>query len=149
MVHGRHLAMLHRRMAHSLRLAMVHLRVIHAGVAFVPIGGNRFGRLRCGPTRSLRHRMAHSAVACGLHFAFSLGRCLCGRHRVTRMVLCDGGSGGSEEHTSELQSLMRISYAVFCLKKKIQFLPRFASNTPLTEIHSSLTITPVTNSLLV
>src|SRR3546814_4756178 len=28
----------------------------------------------------------------------------------------------SEEHTSELQSLMRISYAVFCLKKKIQTL---------------------------
>src|SRR3546814_10783191 len=27
----------------------------------------------------------------------------------------------SEEHTSELQSLMRISYAVFCLKKKTQF----------------------------
>src|SRR3546814_5279937 len=27
----------------------------------------------------------------------------------------------SEEHTSELQSLMRISYAVFCLKKKIYF----------------------------
>src|SRR3546814_10832864 len=34
------------------------------------------------------------------------------------------GPGGltrrSEEHTSELQSLMRISYAVFCLKKKIK-----------------------------
>src|SRR3546814_11073383 len=29
-----------------------------------------------------------------------------------------GGSIRSEEHTSELQSLMRISYAVFCLKKK-------------------------------
>src|SRR3546814_5224364 len=28
--------------------------------------------------------------------------------------------GRSEEHTSELQSLMRISYAVFCLKKKNQ-----------------------------
>src|SRR3546814_7924186 len=27
------------------------------------------------------------------------------------------GTGRSEEHTSELQSLMRISYAVFCLKK--------------------------------
>src|SRR3546814_5604252 len=27
-------------------------------------------------------------------------------------------NGRSEEHTSELQSLMRISYAVFCLKKK-------------------------------
>src|SRR3546814_9484043 len=34
----------------------------------------------------------------------------------------DGGADGrtrSEEHTSELQSLMRTSYAVFCLKKKI------------------------------
>src|SRR3546814_7910273 len=30
----------------------------------------------------------------------------------------DAVSGRSEEHTSELQSLMRISYAVFCLKKK-------------------------------
>src|SRR3546814_6042472 len=29
-----------------------------------------------------------------------------------------GGAKRSEEHTSELQSLMRISYAVFCLKKK-------------------------------
>src|SRR3546814_6892011 len=29
-----------------------------------------------------------------------------------------GGAARSEEHTSELQSLMRISYAVFCLKKK-------------------------------
>src|SRR3546814_4069646 len=28
------------------------------------------------------------------------------------------GSSRSEEHTSELQSLMRLSYAVFCLKKK-------------------------------
>src|SRR3546814_9430879 len=31
---------------------------------------------------------------------------------------CDGPGRRSEEHTSELQSLMRISYAVFCLKKK-------------------------------
>src|SRR3546814_6409311 len=48
------------------------------------------------------------------------------------LVTVSGGTGGapavtatedapwnrSEEHTSELQSLMRISYAVFCLKKK-------------------------------
>src|SRR3546814_2923533 len=34
------------------------------------------------------------------------------RHRAAR----------SEEHTSELQSLMRISYAVFCLKKKTNIL---------------------------
>src|SRR3546814_4457457 len=31
---------------------------------------------------------------------------------------CDHRCTRSEEHTSELQSLMRISYAVFCLKKK-------------------------------
>src|SRR3546814_4699763 len=31
---------------------------------------------------------------------------------------CRPSSARSEEHTSELQSLMRISYAVFCLKKK-------------------------------
>src|SRR3546814_8876643 len=30
----------------------------------------------------------------------------------------DSANSRSEEHTSELQSLMRISYAVFCLKKK-------------------------------
>src|SRR3546814_6864993 len=56
------------------------------------------------------------------------------RASVTRMVVCvtgscrdqeqrgrderDGRDRRSEEHTSELQSLMRISYAVFCLKKK-------------------------------
>src|SRR3546814_3349029 len=32
--------------------------------------------------------------------------------------LAAAAAGRSEEHTSELQSLMRISYAVFCLKKK-------------------------------
>src|SRR3546814_1625265 len=33
-------------------------------------------------------------------------------------------SNRSEEHTSELQSLMRISYAVFCLKKKTEKITR-------------------------
>src|SRR3546814_3555656 len=43
-----------------------------------------------------------------------------GRHRVAKACLeCQAGRAErSEEHTSELQSLMRISYAVFCLKKK-------------------------------
>src|SRR3546814_1330156 len=35
-----------------------------------------------------------------------------------RCALKGSGTSRSEEHTSELQSLMRISYAVFCLKKK-------------------------------
>src|SRR3546814_3315548 len=45
----------------------------------------------------------------GLHFRRASGS------RGTR-----GPDHRSEEHTSELQSLMRISYAVFCLKKKKQ-----------------------------
>src|SRR3546814_3068460 len=36
----------------------------------------------------------------------------------TRKLDAPSGTARSEEHTSELQSLMRISYAVFCLKKK-------------------------------
>src|SRR3546814_17138102 len=51
------------------------------------------------------------------------------RHHVVAVVAAeelhelDGqlGAGRSEEHTSELQSLMRISYAVFCLKKKTTY----------------------------
>src|SRR3546814_1279538 len=44
-------------------------------------------------------------------------------HPAVQVPSCDlalvhGTGGRSEEHTSELQSLMRISYAVFCLKKK-------------------------------
>src|SRR3546814_2607932 len=38
----------------------------------------------------------------------------------------------SEEHTSELQSLMRISYAVFCLKKKIQHHTQHHTFLPIT-----------------
>src|SRR3546814_3549133 len=56
-------------------------------------------------------------------------------------VLASGPAGGvigsahvgsakrSEEHTSELQSLMRISYAVFCLKKKRSHAQTQVSNT--------------------
>src|SRR3546814_1166550 len=43
-------------------------------------------------------------------------RSINGTFGVTRLV-CHADTR-SEEHTSELQSLMRISYAVFCLKKK-------------------------------
>src|SRR3546814_7775633 len=40
------------------------------------------------------------------------------RHGAAREPEPAGRDARSEEHTSELQSLMRISYAVFCLKKK-------------------------------
>src|SRR3546814_2029275 len=42
---------------------------------------------------------------------------------TTAMLAFSGLLARSEEHTSELQSLMRISYAVFCLKKKRQYKP--------------------------
>src|SRR3546814_2025864 len=47
-----------------------------------------------------------------------------------------GSLSRSEEHTSELQSLMRISYAVFCLKKK-----KITASTTLHTRHSSCTTT--------
>src|SRR3546814_4572642 len=45
----------------------------------------------------------------------------------------------SEEHTSELQSLMRISYAVFCLKKKKQ-------HTNMIHLHNTLHISTISTN---
>src|SRR3546814_5129705 len=45
-------------------------------------------------------------------------RAVIDRRRHHQAAIGWRGIGRSEEHTSELQSLMRISYAVFCLKKK-------------------------------
>src|SRR3546814_1803546 len=62
--------------------------------------------------RRERHRQLQPAPA---------GREVVAAHQVPRADPADHEAGGderSEEHTSELQSLMRISYAVFCLKKK-------------------------------
>src|SRR3546814_6215492 len=42
-----------------------------------------------------------------------------GSRQAPSTPISRSGKRRSEEHTSELQSLMRISYAVFCLKKKI------------------------------
>src|SRR3546814_9649215 len=53
-------------------------------------------------------------------FAFPVPRATL---RALRRARLTGVQARSEEHTSELQSLMRISYAVFCLKKKIQRTP--------------------------
>src|SRR3546814_3957747 len=64
-------------------------------------------------------------------------------NRVGRSVCCSGclflsfsccfrhfmKVGRSEEHTSELQSLMRISYAVFCLKKKKKISEKISTDT--------------------
>src|SRR3546814_5392105 len=78
---------------------------------------------RCGDRRWQAHRGTQQAIRPRNGAAGAAAR-----HRAwlspRRRCLC-GDAGGkrnparrSEEHTSELQSLMRISYAVFCLKKK-------------------------------
>src|SRR3546814_4515920 len=45
-------------------------------------------------------------------------RILAGKGLTRTTARASSATSRSEEHTSELQSLMRISYAVFCLKKK-------------------------------
>src|SRR3546814_3143471 len=49
----------------------------------------------------------------------------------------------SEEHTSELQSLMRISYAVFCLKKKRTTHPQRPKVTQITQQRKALYTTSI------
>src|SRR3546814_8104945 len=73
-----------------------------------PGAGSRQLAARCHaaaekPSDRCRHR------PCGAH---------AGGDRRRRPGLPGAAALRSEEHTSELQSLMRISYAVFCLKKK-------------------------------
>src|SRR3546814_3513875 len=65
--------------------------------------------------RGLEADGAGTAVEDQRHAGAERGGDMAGRGRAD--------AARSEEHTSELQSLMRISYAVFCLKKKKSKLP--------------------------
>src|SRR3546814_10318758 len=71
-----------------------------------------------GQAKALREQ----ARAGGLRFEAYLPPALADwlLERIERGTFADPGEAvfRSEEHTSELQSLMRLSYAVFCLKKK-------------------------------
>src|SRR3546814_2294698 len=62
-------------------------------------------------------------------------RCARPRHgaRGRKAAVREDDAGRSEEHTSELQSLMRISYAVFCLKKKKIRKSKHTSNKTTTK----------------
>src|SRR3546814_5831795 len=87
------------------RLAVCLAYRLPAGFAF----GDK-GR-KIGPTaRNGYGLLVSSPVSLGHHAA--------GPARQTGAKFDQPNAGRSEEHTSELQSLMRNSYAVFCLKKK-------------------------------
>src|SRR3546814_8608950 len=67
-------------------------------------------------------RTSHGVITTGtlVDSKSSAGVAASGLKGTTRGVHGCAGTPRSEEHTSELQSLMRISYAVFCLKKTKQ-----------------------------
>src|SRR3546814_458744 len=69
----------------------------------------------CGNGRAAGHVDAHDRT---VHCGEDRDRPAILHHRAHFLQLHIGAGQRSEEHTSELQSLMRISYAVFCLKKK-------------------------------
>src|SRR3546814_5457779 len=103
---------IYARRAGRIRFRAPHLAVGAAArperTAVAHVAAHRNGR-RSGLERRLAQRPArHAAHGRPVHR-------FCARHGSGRLPLC---AARSEEHTSELQSLMRISYAVFCLKKK-------------------------------
>src|SRR3546814_3666239 len=85
-------------------------------------------------------RWQSGCVHCGSGLLRWLHRCRLPAELDQRDGDQDSPAGArSEEHTSELQSLMRISYAVFCLQKKTtnqqtQSLPQTVKHTPLQQM---------------
>src|SRR3546814_2947335 len=66
------------------------------------------------------------------HVSFSGGVLIASTLLFPQALKHSAANGRSEEHTSELQSLMRISYAVFCLKKQQRLQPTTTLDIPTT-----------------
>src|SRR3546814_5181574 len=90
----------------------VRISDLSSGVCSSDLGGNRRGRHGQG-----RRTGAVPTRHCSFSFA-RLGWQRAGESRWEGGRSAGSRGGRSEEHTSELQSLMRNSYAVFCLKKR-------------------------------
>src|SRR3546814_3378988 len=74
--------------------------------------------LRAGPMAQIDARLLESDQVIEVAIARAPKSLAAGQQVRLRPVAVRAFPNRSEEHTSELQSLMRISYAVFCLKKK-------------------------------
>src|SRR3546814_4174460 len=107
------------------------MHTLSLGAPFADQPGRRGFRDIVDAESAAEFRRPFAALALVVHHHDVAGhphlvRMPAGRHLDPRQLartggirhIDDGGSRRSEEHTSELQSLMRISYAVFCLKKK-------------------------------
>src|SRR3546814_1283096 len=83
---------------------------------YSPYRGYLYEASALAPAKSASAQAAPGQAASGAQVALSIreGMYVSRGQTVFKVVNTDR----SEEHTSELQSLMRISYAVFCLKKK-------------------------------
>src|SRR3546814_5150589 len=112
----------------EIRMVMVHRIGIGAGPE--PQGGQGSdgrNRRHCGKRRRLPDtgaQQTHQGIAdqpgamAERELSSEQGRAVVGIGRASKQ---SARWRRSEEHTSELQSLMRISYAVFCLKKKHKY----------------------------
>src|SRR3546814_1267137 len=90
-------------------IAVIRLSGPAAGAAIAAVGGSRLPPPRQAVLRTIRDPANGRPIDRGLVLWFPGPASFTGE---------DLAELRSEEHTSELQSLMRISYAVFCLKKK-------------------------------
>src|SRR3546814_8709310 len=107
------------RLSLPIRLAATVAKIKPLGCPAWPFGKTRTGRGPCGPIFPTFRRPG-SAGNCGASDSMQSGN-------------------RSEEHTSELQSLMRISYAVFCLKKKNYQKYTTRTTRTIQQIHKTLT----------
>src|SRR3546814_7648659 len=105
------LALRHGRRVHALELKLHHMlrhqqqTVFEQAYAHLAPRTSFLALYECSQYRKRRKQPTHNVIGRRAHTQRPSG----GPRHVSQR---------SEEHTSELQSLMRISYAVFCLKKK-------------------------------
>src|SRR3546814_9504338 len=101
------------RASHALNF--VEQALNQKGIRYTLSGGKKFQ-----DRAEIKDISAYLRLIANAHDRMAFERAIAAPKRNVGAGLLDD-IDRSEEHTSELQSLMRISYAVFCLKKKTQY----------------------------